>query len=337
MMSREPLAEFESLLRDFEVGGKLALARLITLVENEAPGYRELLGQLLPLCGGGYRVGVTGPPGAGKSSLLDRLLLEYRRRGSSLGVVAVDPSSVFTGGALLGDRIRMSEAALDPDIFIRSLGSRGSLGGLSRQAEGVADLMDAFGKERIFIETVGVGQSELDIAQNCFTTVVVLVPESGDGIQTMKAGLMEIGDLFVVNKADRSGAELLVDELAATLSGRGKQEGWLPPVLSCSALKGEGIVELAAAIEEHRDFLSREGRLALHRRHKLLGRLKAAVVERVDESIWADGRREAALERGLAKLEKGQLSFDALVRSVLPENLDPLPIAESCDDDPPAS
>ncbi len=337
MIHRGSPEEYKTLLQGFRGGAKLALARLITLVENEAPGYRELLGQLLPLCGDAYRVGITGPPGAGKSSLLDRLLLEYRERGHSLGVVAVDPSSAFTGGALLGDRIRMTEAALDPDIFIRSLGSRGSLGGLSRQAEGVADLLDAFGKERIFIETVGVGQSELDIAQNCFTTVVVLVPESGDGIQTMKAGLMEIGDVFVVNKADRDGAELLVGELTATLSGRDEQSGWLPPVMPCSALKGEGTPELAAAIEGHRDFLIRNGRLTRHRRQKMMSRLKAAVEELVAGTIWADGRREAVLESGLAKLEKGQVSFEALVASALPENLEILRPGEPGGDDPPAS
>ncbi len=324
MTRPDSFPELEPLLREFEAGAKLALARLITLVENEAPGHRELLGHLLPRCGAGYRIGLTGPPGAGKSSLLDRLLIEYRRRGRSLGVVAVDPSSAFTGGALLGDRIRMAEAALDPDIFIRSLGSRGSLGGLSRQAEGVADLLDAFGKERIFIETVGVGQSELDIAQNCFTTVVVLVPESGDGIQTMKAGLIEIGDVFVVNKADRDGAELLVGELETALLGRGAPEGWIPPVLACSALKGEGTIELVAAIEGHGDFLRGGGRLSLRRRGTLLRRLKAAVDERVGEVIWAGGRREAALERGLAKLEEGQVSFEALLASVLPEDLQAL-------------
>lgn len=324
-----PMAQAE-LLAAFERGEKRAAARLISLLEDDPAGARQLLDRLLARCGGAYRIGVTGPPGGGKSSLLDRLLLEYRGRGYSLGVVAVDPSSPFTGGALLGDRIRMREAALDPDIFIRSLSSRGSLGGLSRQTEAVVDVLDAFGKERIFIETVGVGQSELDIVVNCFTTVVVLVPESGDGIQTMKAGLMEIGDLFVVNKADREGAERLEAELNATLAARGAVKGWRPPVLRSSALTGEGIVELADALESHRDFLLREGRLTLRRREALLRRLKEAVNERVGASVWAEGRREAVLERGVAKLLNGQLSFDALVASVLPANLAALrPAADS--------
>jgi len=316
------LAEISELMKGFDRGEKRAAARLISLVENEAPGARDLLTRLLPRCGGAYRVGVTGPPGAGKSSLLDRLLLDYRGRGCSLGVVAVDPSSPFTGGALLGDRIRMNEAALDPEIFIRSLGSRGSLGGLSRQTEAVVDVLDAFGKERVFIETVGVGQSELDIVENCFTTVVVLVPESGDGIQTMKAGLMEIGDLFVVNKADREGADRLVNELDATLEGRGPVEGWRPPVLRSSAVSGEGVAEVAEAIESHREFLTREGRLGLRRRETLMHRLREAVQERIGEALWAGGERERALEKGVAKLLNGQLSFDALVASVLPERLD---------------
>ena len=309
------------LLARFDRKEKLAAARLISMVEDEQDGYREILAALLPRIGDGYRIGFTGPPGAGKSSLLDLAVLEYRRRGLSVGVVAVDPSSPFTGGALLGDRIRMHRAALDPEVFIRSLGSRGSLGGLSRQTEGVVDILDAYGKERIFIETVGVGQIELDIIENTYTTVVILVPESGDGIQTMKAGLMEIADLFVINKADRQGAELLEMEIEASLDRRQSMDGWRPPVLATCAIDGRGIPALVDAIEEHRDFLRREGRLSLRRREMLLARLKESVQERLMAALWGDGRRERALEEGVANLLAGQLSFAQLAGSVLPASI----------------
>ena len=316
-------AAIEALLRDFEAGRPRALARLISLIEDEAPGARELEAWALARAGQGYRVGMTGPPGAGKSSLLDGLLRAYGARGLRLGVLAVDPSSPFTGGALLGDRIRMHEASRDAGVFIRSLGSRGSLGGLSARTEAVADLLDAFGHARIFIETVGVGQSELDIVENCFSTVVVLTPESGDGIQTMKAGLMEIGDLFVVNKADRNGAERLAGELEATLSGRGPREGWLPPVLRTVATDadGRGVEALVDAIESHREFLAREGRLALRRHEAIARRARAAVDAAVGVALWGDGNRMRVVENGVAKLLDGRIGFDALVSSALPADL----------------
>ena len=320
-MTPEKLAD---LMRRFERGEKLALARLITLVENEGPGYRGLLDSLLPRTGAGYRVGFTGPPGAGKSTLLDRVIMEYRRREFSVGVVAVDPSSPFTGGALLGDRIRMHSASLDPEVFIRSLGSRGSLGGLSRQTEGVVDLLDAFGRDRIFVETVGVGQSELEIIENSYTTVVILVPESGDGIQAMKAGLMEIADIFVINKSDRDGADLLEMELEASLDTRRDHDGWRPLVLRTTATSGGGVVELADAVEAHREFLTREGRLSLRRRQILMRRLKQSAEDAVSAALWGDGSRERALERGLAKLLKGRLSYSDIIASVVP----PAAIAE---------
>jgi len=309
------------LLSGLERGEKRAAARLISVIEDESEGYRDVLAALLPRIGEGYRIGITGPPGAGKSSLLDQVILEYRRRGRSVGVLAVDPSSPFTGGALLGDRIRMHRAALDAEVFIRSLGSRGSLGGLSRQTEGAADVLDAFGKERIFIETVGVGQSELDIIENTYTTVVILVPESGDGIQVMKAGLMEIADIFVINKADREGADLLEMEIEATLDQRRSLDGWRPPVLKSCATQGLGVTELCEAIESHYEFMRREGRLSLRRQEALIRRLKERVEERVLGALWDGGARERALEGGLAKLAAGQLSFESLAASVLPESV----------------
>ncbi len=210
-----------TILDDLKARKPAALARAISLVENGSPGCEAMLAGLHPLVGAARRIGVTGPPGGGKSTLIEHLASYYRAAGLTVGVLAIDPSSPFTGGALLGDRIRMERAALDPGVFIRSMASRGSLGGMATTTGEVADVMDAFGFDRILIETVGVGQSELDVASVADTVAVVLVPESGDGIQVMKAGLMEIGDLYVVNKADRPGADRLRQELEVAIGLRG--------------------------------------------------------------------------------------------------------------------
>lgn len=208
------------LLDDFTAGKKPALARAVSIVENHRDGFDTLLATLHARIGQGWRIGITGPPGAGKSTLTARLVSAYRKAGLTVGVIAVDPTSPFTGGALLGDRIRMESVALDPGVFIRSMATRGSLGGLAEATGEVADVLDAFGTDRIIIETVGVGQSELDVSRNADSTVVVLVPESGDSIQTLKAGLMEIADIFVVNKSDRPGADRLRNELELMLGLR---------------------------------------------------------------------------------------------------------------------
>jgi LAO/AO transport system kinase len=244
------------------------VARAISRVENEAADAVTVLDACYAKTGRGRRLGITGPPGAGKSTLVTRLAQEYRRRGETVAIVAVDPTSPFSGGALLGDRVRMGELAGDPGVFIRSMATRGSMGGLAVHTAQVCDLLDAAGFERILIETVGVGQSELEVAQTADSTAVVLVPESGDAVQAMKAGLMEIGDLFVINKADREGAERAAFAVKSSLELRTPASEWRPPVFLTVASQGTGIKELADGFEEHLAHLAEHGGLEARRRQR---------------------------------------------------------------------
>ena len=247
-------------------GDQRALARLVSAVEGESTDVPEIMQRITPTLGRAYCVGITGPPGAGKSTITDRLTAHARQQGKTVGIIAVDPTSPFSGGAILGDRIRMQQHYLDAGVYIRSMASRGHHGGLSRAAKGVIKLLDAFGKSLIIVETVGVGQTELDIVAAADTTVLILVPESGDAIQTIKAGIMEIADLFVINKADRDGTERLQRDLQMMLHARHASDGWCPPVLSTQAHQDIGIVELYEAIADHRRKLSETSQLAARRR-----------------------------------------------------------------------
>jgi LAO/AO transport system kinase len=323
-----------------------ALARAISMVENGSPGFEALLASVHSEVGRARRIGVTGPPGGGKSTLIERLTAHYRAAGRTVGIVAVDPSSPFTGGALLGDRIRMESASGDPGVFIRSMASRGSLGGMATTTGEVADVMDAFGFERILIETVGVGQSELDIATAADTTVVVLVPESGDGIQVMKAGLMEIADVFVVNKADRPGADRLRQELEVAMGlrhghafrhvpahhgvdaslvrpqggasvrpsdgasgdGQGGSGLWEPPVVLTAAFRDEGVGELVETLDRHFSTLETTGALAARRDRRLTLRTREVLERALRSWLWSESGPKAAVEEALADVASGKRS-----------------------------
>ena len=319
-----------------------AVARAISLVENARPGFEQLLSSLHPTLGHARRIGITGPPGAGKSTLTEQLVQHYRAQSLTVAVVAVDPTSPFTGGALLGDRIRMESVALDPGVFIRSMATRGSLGGLATTTREVCDVLDAGGFDRILIETVGVGQSELDVARSADSTVLVLVPESGDGIQTLKSGIMEIGDIFVVNKADRPGADRLRNEIEITLGIRAGNafrhvpahhgpaspgppkpraaeppSGWAQPVLATVASSGTGIGELALALEQHDAWLRQSGALAERRNARVLQRTREVVNRAVRQWLWKEAGVEQQIRDRLDDITHGRVSPYEVAADVL--------------------
>lgn len=311
-------SDLRDLLERFRGGERVALARAISLVEDERPGFQDFLHAVLE---GGLRagrIGLTGPPGAGKSSLAAALCRVYRDRDDGVGVVAVDPTSPFSGGALLGDRIRMNELATDPGVFIRSMATRGSVGGLATTTREVIDLMDAFGFARVLVETVGVGQTELEISAAADTVVVVLVPESGDAVQAMKAGLMEIADVFVVNKADRPGASGMARELRTSVELRGGQEtAWEIPVLETAARSGEGTSELAGAIDRHRRWLGESGELERRRRRRARARIRDVVERELRRRVWSDARSLEVLEEELDRVVRGEETPYSVARRIL--------------------
>jgi len=304
-------------------GDRLALARLITRVENRMPGVAEIMRSVQPRLGRAHVLGVTGPPGAGKSTLVDRLTARLRAERSSVGVIAVDPSSPFTGGAVLGDRIRMQAHTLDPDVFIRSMATRGSLGGLAAATGDVIKLMDAFGFPWVLIETVGVGQTELDIIRQADTTVVTLVPESGDSIQAMKAGLMEVADIFVVNKADRDGAHALMAELRFSVhlhyssSVSAKDIDWEIPVLAAQATNDVGVAELLAEVKRHRRALEEAGALEKRRQARRRAELRTLLVEEFAERVMAAVERDPELVAVIDAVAGGTLDAYSGVERIL--------------------
>lgn len=303
----------DDLVERFLSGDRRALARIISRVENETPEGRQYLREIFPHSGKTHIIGITGGAGSGKSTLTGALAGEYRRRGKTVGIVAVDPSSPFTHGAILGDRIRMQEHALDPGVYVRSMAGRGALGGLAPTIDDVVSVMDAFGFDYVLVETVGAGQDEVEIAGTALTTILVNNPGTGDDIQAMKAGIIEIADILVVNKADHPGADVLASQLQAlvSLAPAGARK---PAILKTTATKGEGLDRLADAIDEHRDYLESSGELAKQRaidaRHQVLTIARSILLERI---------RLAIPEEELA----------ALVGRVAARSLDPHSAAES--------
>lgn len=338
----------DRLFEDFNAGKPAALARVVSIVENHREGFEQILGSLHSRTGRARRIGLTGPPGAGKSTIASLLVKSFRDQGLKVGVIAVDPTSPFTGGALLGDRVRMESVALDPGVFIRSMATRGSLGGLAAATREVADVLDAFGFDILLIETVGVGQSELDVARTADSTLLVLVPESGDSIQTLKAGVMEVADIFVVNKADRPGADRLRNDVELMLGLRkGVSFGnvpahhgvdlrranpariarkaaaaanpteWTPPVLSAVATRQEGIAEMVTALDRHFAYLQQSGTLRARRRERLRERVMDVVERKVSDRLWKDSRTRAWLEEQLPSVEEGTATPFAVADQLL--------------------
>ena len=287
---------------------KRAISRAITIIESGNSNSTELLKNLHIKIGNAYRIGITGPPGAGKSTLTNQLTKFYRKQNKKVGIIAVDPTSPFTGGALLGDRVRMSEVGCDDNVFIRSMATRGSLGGLSKKTIDAADVLDAAGYDIIIFETVGVGQSELDVAKAADTTIVILVPESGDSIQAMKAGLMEIADFFVLNKSDRPGADSAITALKTILMMRDHNEkSWLPNIIKAVASENSGTKEIADEISRHHQFLEQNGLLKQNREKNYKVRIKEIVEHLLKDEFWKE-RRAESLQASLSKVVEGETS-----------------------------
>jgi LAO/AO transport system kinase len=284
------------LITQLRSGDARSLARTISIVENRLPGWAELLKALFPQTGHGRILGLTGAPGAGKSTLVDQLAKHYRKQNRTIGIIAVDPTSPYTGGAILGDRIRMQDHFSDPGIYIRSMATRGSLGGLARATADVATVMDASGRDLIMIETVGVGQDEVDIVRLADVTVVILVPGMGDDVQSIKAGIMEIADIFVINKSDREGAERVEREIRALQSLAIRSDHWTPSIVKTVASDGTGIGELVAAITEYEAYLQKENLVLQHSienwQERLIEMLRDSLLERARDQMQ-DGRLAA--------------------------------------------
>src|SRR5919202_2453862 len=306
----------EELLAGVRAGDRRALARAISLIEDGDALADDLIRELYPETGRAYVVGVTGPPGVGKSSLISALVRHVRTNGTTVGVISVDPSSPFTRGALLGDRIRLSDHFLDPDVFIRSMGTRGHLGGLAEATLQSALLLDAAGKDVVFLETVGAGQSEVEIIAIADTVVLVLMPGSGDSIQALKAGIMEIPDVIAINKMDHPMAKTMLNEVRAILS-LDRERPWRPPIVLTEAARGEGVEALWDKIEEHRAFLERDGRLDERRRRNLAGEVFAVASARAKAHLEQAVADDPELRRLLDEVQRRELDPLTAVREIM--------------------
>ncbi|RLI21850.1 methylmalonyl Co-A mutase-associated GTPase MeaB [Candidatus Bathyarchaeota archaeon] len=307
------MSEIEEIVQGVLAGDRRSIAKAITIIENNPEKAHRIIASIYPHTGKAHVIGVTGPGGSGKSTLIEKIIREYRRRGKTVGVVAVDPTSPFTGGAFLGDRIRMQELSVDEGVFIRSMATRNYLGGIARATKDAVKVLDASGRDVVIVETVGAGQSEVEIIKVAQTIVVVFAPGLGDEIQAIKAGVMEIGDIFVVNKADRENVDKSVMDIRAMLQLSNKEQAWTPPVLKTIALTGDGVAKLIEKIEEHRRFLEREAG-----REKAREKAETELVEAIKEKV-------ASLM--IEELEKGG-EFESYLQKILRREIDPMSAAE---------
>jgi LAO/AO transport system kinase len=297
------LSKIKELAQGVLAGDRRSIARAITIIENDAPEAKRLIAKIYPHTGKAHIIGLTGPGGSGKSTLIEKIVREYRRRGKTVGVVAVDPTSPFTGGAFLGDRIRMQELSTDEGVFIRSMATRNYLGGIAKATRDAVKILDAAGKDIVIVETVGAGQSEVEIIKVAETIVVIHAPGLGDDIQAIKAGLMEIADIFVVNKADRENAEKAAIDIQAMLQLNTKEKAWKPPVLKTVALTGEGVPQLIEKLEEHKNFLKKERaeKSLLRAETELIEAIKEKAVNSIIEELKREGKFKEALKKIMAK------------------------------------
>ncbi|MEJ5349478.1 MAG: methylmalonyl Co-A mutase-associated GTPase MeaB [Desulfosoma sp.] len=309
-----------SIVDQILAGDVRAVARLLRDIDDQMPSAREILKELYPHTGRAYILGFTGSPGVGKSTLVDQMAMEYRKKGLTVGILAIDPTSPFTGGAILGDRIRMQRHFLDGGVFIRSLATRGHFGGLTKSTNDMITVLDAMGKDVIMVETVGVGQDEVDIANCAHTTILVTIPGMGDEVQAIKAGIMEIGNIFVVNKADREGSRKTVRELRNLIElglRRSQDQHWEPPIIETEALKGRGVPELLEAVERHRQYLLENDRIQWE-----------AVSQKRARTQLLETLREEALAELLRRMEKRGQSLDDLVSKVTQRETDPYTVVQ---------